>query len=152
MHAEQSSWALVAFAIVMTANALRATALFYVEAGIVPQAQRAQRAHRSNRLRARGGVDRVSCHSFERCRRAEQNEGWNMRTSLTVLLLACAMAAAVPLLDVRTDSAATDNFPGWPTHHAGKPLRQLRSAPSSNDSPRTFPAVSAASATASRKS
>lgn len=31
----------VAFAIVMTANALRATALFYVEAGIVPQAQRA---------------------------------------------------------------------------------------------------------------
>lgn len=52
-----------------------------------------------------------------------------MRTSLTVLLLACAMAAAVPLLDVRTDSAATDNFPGWPTHHAGKPLRQLPLGP-----------------------
>jgi hypothetical protein len=52
-----------------------------------------------------------------------------MRTSLTVLLLACAMAAAVPLLDARTDSAVTDNFPGWPTHHAGRPLRQLPLGP-----------------------
>jgi hypothetical protein len=38
---------------------------------------------------------------------------------------ACAIAALVPLLSVKPSAPAPSGFPGWPTHHEGKPLRQL---------------------------
>jgi hypothetical protein len=41
------------------------------------------------------------------------------------MLLVCALAAAVPLLGERSEPAPVGDFPGWPTHIAGKPLRAL---------------------------
>jgi hypothetical protein len=41
------------------------------------------------------------------------------------MLLACALAAAVPLLGGQPRPALTGNFPGWPARFGSKPLRPL---------------------------
>src|SRR5262249_32645770 len=46
-----------------------------------------------------------------------------------VLVFVCAVAAVVPLLGVRPQPAPIGHFPGWPTHFAGKPLRELPLGP-----------------------
>jgi hypothetical protein len=43
------------------------------------------------------------------------------------LLFACLVAAVVPLLGAQPNPAPVGEFPGWPTHFAGKPLRALPS-------------------------
>jgi hypothetical protein len=50
-----------------------------------------------------------------------------MRASSIVLLFACAIAAMVPLLGAQPSPLPVDDFPGWPTHFAGKPLSALPS-------------------------
>jgi hypothetical protein len=46
-----------------------------------------------------------------------------------VLLVACLIAAAVPLLGLKAGAAVGQEFPGWPTHFEGKPLRALPLGP-----------------------
>lgn len=52
-----------------------------------------------------------------------------MRANSGVLVFACVIAAFVPLLGARPQPAPAGNFPGWPTHFAGKPLRALALGP-----------------------
>src|SRR5262245_52704481 len=49
--------------------------------------------------------------------------------SAKALFLACAIAALVPLLGARPPAALSGDFPGWPTHFAGRPLRELPLGP-----------------------
>jgi hypothetical protein len=41
------------------------------------------------------------------------------------LLVACLVAAAVPLFGMHAGGVPAEEFPGWPTHFDGKPLRAL---------------------------
>jgi hypothetical protein len=47
------------------------------------------------------------------------------RAPLIALLCFCAIAALVPLLGATPPTAPAGRFPGWPTHFAGKPLREI---------------------------
>jgi hypothetical protein len=48
-----------------------------------------------------------------------------MRVSARVFLVACGLAALVPLLGARWQPTSTGEFPGWPSHFEGKQLREL---------------------------
>jgi hypothetical protein len=48
---------------------------------------------------------------------------------LSVLLTVSALAALVPLLGARQPPVPIGEFPGWPTHFAGKSLRELPLGP-----------------------
>jgi hypothetical protein len=50
-----------------------------------------------------------------------------MRASPIALVCACLVAAVVPLFGAQSTPVPVGEFPGWPTHFAGKPLRALPS-------------------------
>lgn len=54
---------------------------------------------------------------------------WVRARAQHVLLVACAIAAVVPLFGARPTVAPVGHFPGWPTHFAGKALRPLPLGP-----------------------
>jgi hypothetical protein len=47
------------------------------------------------------------------------------RRSTSLFAVICLIAAAMPLLGTPLPAPATADFPGWPTHHEGKPLQSL---------------------------
>jgi hypothetical protein len=52
-----------------------------------------------------------------------------MRVDSVLLMLTCVAAAVVPLLGARAPAGITADFPGWPTHFEGRPLRELPLGP-----------------------
>ena len=48
-----------------------------------------------------------------------------MRASPVALIFACIAAAVVPWIGAKAQPSASADFPGWPSHFAGKPLREL---------------------------
>jgi hypothetical protein len=46
-----------------------------------------------------------------------------------LLILVCVVAAVVPLFGTKPATAVAENFPGWPTHFEGRPLRTLPLGP-----------------------
>jgi hypothetical protein len=52
-----------------------------------------------------------------------------MRVSVGVFLVACGLAALVPLPGARSAPASTAEFPGRPSHFEGRPLRELSLGP-----------------------
>jgi exosortase/archaeosortase family protein len=137
--------AALALGIVMIANVLRATALFYVEAGIVPEAQSAHSligittfvfaavaiAGAAIRMRpvadANTARDGVGEGFLGRAQGPDAGErvGGSAFNAYGALLVLCVVAAGLPLLGMRPASRPVTNAPAWPTHFEGKPLREL---------------------------
>jgi hypothetical protein len=55
------------------------------------------------------------------------------------LFIVCAVAAFMPLLGARPTPPEVNDFPGWPTHFEGKPLRELPLGPTERRFAADFP-------------
>ncbi|WP_293853900.1 archaeosortase/exosortase family protein [Steroidobacter sp.] len=131
----------LAVVVVIAANAMRATSLFYVEAGLIPGPEFLHEAiglvmfafaAATLFVAARKLVTHVDAEhaaSFPRsgCGSASIHPGSSERgaTSACLFIAVCLLAALVPLATLEPATAAHAGFPGWPSEFEGKSLRAI---------------------------